>query len=47
MINGGYSGIEKEKNDFKDNRFVILGVVEFINYVYENGGLVFYNLDMN
>ncbi|MCE6057185.1 HAD family acid phosphatase [Mycoplasmopsis agalactiae] len=47
MINGGYSGTEKEKNDLKANRFAILGAVEFINYVHENGGLVFYNSDMN
>ncbi len=37
----------KEKNDLKANRFAIPGAVEFINYVHENGGLVFYNSDMN
>ncbi|ADR25120.1 HAD family acid phosphatase [Mycoplasmopsis bovis] len=47
MINGGYSGATKEKNDLKANRFAIPGAVEFINYVHENGGLVFYNSDMN
>lgn len=47
MLNGGYNGTMKEKNDVKAVRFALPGVVDFINYVQEHGGLVFYNSDMN
>ncbi|WP_029513849.1 HAD family acid phosphatase [Mycoplasmopsis primatum] len=47
MLTGGYTGEKKEEKDLEGNRFAIPGAVEFINYVHDNGGLVFYNSDMN
>ncbi|RMA78993.1 putative secreted acid phosphatase [Metamycoplasma subdolum] len=47
MLNGGYSGEMKEKNDLKGKRFAVPGAVEFINHVQSNGGLVIYQSDMN
>lgn len=47
MLNGGYNGGMKEKNDLKGNRFAVPGAIDFINYVQSKGALVVYNSDMN
>ncbi|QCZ36791.1 HAD family acid phosphatase [Mycoplasma nasistruthionis] len=47
MLEGGYTGDKKEEEDLKGRRFAVPGAVEFINHVQANGGLVFYNSDMN
>ncbi|UUD35526.1 acid phosphatase [Mycoplasmopsis caviae] len=47
MLNGGYSGKMKEKNDLQAKRFAVPGAVKFINHVQSKGALVVYNSDMN
>ncbi|QSB07766.1 hypothetical protein JS510_01425 [Mycoplasma tauri] len=47
MLTGGHSHSKKEKQDLLGNRNAIPGAVDFINHVHSNGGLVFYNSDMN
>ncbi|WP_338822402.1 HAD family acid phosphatase [Mycoplasmopsis felifaucium] len=47
MLHGGFNMADKEREDVKGLRFALPGVVEFINYVQENGALVAYNSDMS
>lgn len=43
----GFSPSFKEKYDIQGKRKAIPGAIEFINHVFEKGGLVFFNSNMN